>query len=371
MPNFIPFPKGTGAAHAFDSKPIASGPYKVANYDRGTSLKLVRNPKWKASTDKIRAARPDAFEWTFGLDGATIDERMLAGQGTDADAIPGNAGTIQPATLSRIQTPQLKARTLSGYGGCTTYMGMNTTRKYLSDLRVRKAIEYAVDKDTVVAATGGAKLATKANTIQSPTMLGRTEYDLYPHNLAKARQLLAEAGASGGFTLTLDNRPEPRYTAQAVAIQEALKPLKIKVKINNIDTSSFYEVIGTTAKQRDLAITGWCPDWPSGADLPAAAVRRPQDHSDREHQPGAARQRCHQQAHRRDRGDEGRGSRQQGVRRAGQADHGPGSDRAADLREGPHRHRLQHRRRLSDHRVQRRHRPGLRRPQGLGKVGGS
>ncbi len=83
--------------------------------------------------------------------------------------------------------------------------------------------------------------------------------------MAKAKELLAEAGLSGGFTLTLDNRPDPKMTAVAVAIQEALKPLKIKVKINNIDTSTFYEVIGTTAKQRDLALTGWCPDWASGA----------------------------------------------------------------------------------------------------------
>ncbi|MFI1735564.1 ABC transporter substrate-binding protein [Streptomyces acidicola] len=265
MPNFTPFPKGTGAKHAFDTKPIASGPYKVASYDHGTSLKLVRNPQWKASTDKVRAAKPDAFEWTFGLDGATIDERLLAGQGTDVDAIAGNAGTIQPATLSRIQTPQLKARTMSGYAGCTTYMGMNTTRGHLSDPRVRKAIAYAIDKNTVVAALGGSRLAAKATAIQPPTILGRTEYDLYPHSVDKARKLLAEAGVSGGFTLTLDNRPDPKNTAVAVAIQEALKPLNIKVKINTIDTSSYYEVIGTTAKQHDLAVTGWCPDWASGS----------------------------------------------------------------------------------------------------------
>ncbi|NUS06033.1 MAG: ABC transporter substrate-binding protein, partial [Nonomuraea sp.] len=66
QPNFTPFPKGTGAADAFDSKPIASGPYKVESYQRGASLKLVRNPQWKAATDQVRAAKPDAFQFTFG-----------------------------------------------------------------------------------------------------------------------------------------------------------------------------------------------------------------------------------------------------------------------------------------------------------------
>lgn len=262
MANFTPFPKGSGAKHAFDTEPISSGPYKVASYRHGSSLKLVRNPKWKKSTDKIRAAKPDSFEWTFGLDAATMDERMLAGQGKDVDAI---TPSIQASTLSRIQTPELKARTLSGYGGCTTYMGMNSTRKHLSDVRVRKAIEFAIDKETIVAAIGGKQLATKGTAVQPPTMIGRSEYDLYPHNIAKAKKLLAEAGLSHGFSLTLDNRPDPKMTAIGVAIQEALKPLNIKVKINNIDTSTFYEVIGTTSKQNDLAITGWCPDWASGA----------------------------------------------------------------------------------------------------------
>ncbi|WP_327581038.1 ABC transporter substrate-binding protein [Nonomuraea sp. NBC_00507] len=262
MVNFTPFPKGTGAAAAFDTKPIASGPYKVASYQRGVSLKLVRNPYWKRETDSLRAAKPDAFEWTFGLDLATIDERMLAGQGADADAI---AASIQAQTVARVQTPQIKARTLSGLNGCTTYMGLNTTKKHLSDVRVRQAINHAINKDTIVAGMGGGTLAQKGTSIQPPTVAGRVDYDPYPYDVEKARQLLAEAGLADGFTMTLDSRTTPKMAAVAVAIQEALKQVKIDVKIKNIDTSTFYEVIGTPAQQNDAAVTGWCPDWASGA----------------------------------------------------------------------------------------------------------
>ncbi|NUP69129.1 MAG: ABC transporter substrate-binding protein [Nonomuraea sp.] len=262
QPNFTPFPKGTGAADAFDTKPIASGPYKVESYQRGSSLKLVRNPQWKAATDQIRAAKPDAFQFTFGLDGATVDERMLAGQGADASAI---AGAIQPATVARIQDPRYKSRTLSGYMGCTTYMSLNTTKKPLDDVRVRQAVNYAINKDNVVAGDGGTTLATKGSAIQPPTILGRVDYDLYPTDLNKAKQLLADAGVGDGFELTLDVRPVARQQGMAVAIQESLKPLNVNVKINNVDTSTFYEVIGTPARQHDAALTGWCPDWSSGA----------------------------------------------------------------------------------------------------------
>ncbi len=198
---------------------------------------------------------------------ATIDERMIAGQGTDANAI---AGTIQAASVARIQTPQLKQRTLSGLGGCTTYMGLNTTKKPLDDVRVRQAINLAVNKQTVRDAVGGSTLADLATSIQPPTIVGRTDYNPYPSQDGKgdveaARKLLTEAGHAGGFTFTLDTRAQPKMQAMAVAIQQALEPLKIAVKINIIDTSTYYEVIGTPSQQHDAAITGWCPDWPSGA----------------------------------------------------------------------------------------------------------
>ena len=84
--NFAPFPVGTGAGRRFDAKPIASGPYKVDSYTRGGELKLSRNEKWDAKTDTVRPAKPDNFEFLFGLDAATIDERLLAGQGDDKNA---------------------------------------------------------------------------------------------------------------------------------------------------------------------------------------------------------------------------------------------------------------------------------------------
>ncbi|MEU4396182.1 ABC transporter substrate-binding protein [Kribbella sp. NPDC023855] len=264
---FVPVPKGAGAGTSLDSKPIASGPYKVAEYKPGAALKLVRNDKWDVKTDSVRAAKPDGFQWTFGLDAATIDERMIAGQGTDANAI---AGTIQAASVARVQTPQLKQRTLTGLGGCTTYMGLNTTKKPLNDVKVRQAINFAVNKQTVRDAVGGSTLAELATSIQPPTVVGRVDYNPYPSpdgkgDIEAARKLLAEAGQADGFTFTLDTRAQPKMQAMAVAIQQALAPLKITVKINIIDTSTYYEVIGTPSQQHDAAITGWCPDWPSGA----------------------------------------------------------------------------------------------------------
>jgi peptide/nickel transport system substrate-binding protein len=266
QPNFVAFPEGTGAGRAFDQKPIASGPYRVAAYESGATVRLDRNPYWTRASDRVRAALPDHFTWTFGLDGATIDERMLSGRGTDVNAI---ADAIQPATVSRIRTPQLRRRTLSALMGCTTYMSLNTTKGPLRDRRVREAVNYAVNKRDVVGAFGGGSKADAATSIQPPTVPGRVDYDPYPSpgdrgDLNRARQLLKAAGFAKGFTLTLDSRSQTTMQATAEALQQSLAPLKIKVKVNTIDASTFYEVIATPAQQHDAAVTGWCPDWAAG-----------------------------------------------------------------------------------------------------------
>ena len=268
QPPFTPFPADAGVTTtSIDQQPIASGPYRVTEYQRGSTLVLERNEHWDQETDDVRSAHPDSFEWTFGLDGATIDERMIAGQGDDVNAI---AGSVQAASIARIQTPEIQERTIQGLQGCTTYMPLNTTKPGMDNVLVRQALNYAVNRQAVKDATGGSQLADIATTMMPPTVAGFTEFDLYPsENLEgdpeKAEELLAEAGFPDGFEFTLDIRNNPKMQAQAEAIQQSLAQAGITVNFNLIDSSTFYEVIGTTSQQHDAAITGWCPDWASGA----------------------------------------------------------------------------------------------------------
>jgi peptide/nickel transport system substrate-binding protein len=80
-----------------------------------------------------------------------------------------------------------------------------------------------------------------------------------------AQELLDEAGLSDGFTMTLDIRAQESMQAQGEAVQQALERVGITVKLNLIDTATYYETIGTPSQQNDAAITGWCPDWASSA----------------------------------------------------------------------------------------------------------
>jgi peptide/nickel transport system substrate-binding protein len=267
MPDGVPFPVGTGAGDAFIKDVIASGPYDLASYTPGSSIVLKRNPQWDPATDPVRKAYPDGWKFSIGIDGATIDERLIAGQGTDIDAL---SGTVQTATIARLQAPPLKDRVIKAPSTCLTYIGLNTTRKPLDDVRVRQAVNYAVDKSSVLNATGGNQFATVATTILPATVSGHSDYDLYPGpggtgDVAKAKQLLAEAGHPDGFKMVLDIRSSPVMQRQAESLQQSLKRVGIDVALNVIDVSTYYETIATPSQQHDAAITGWCPDWASSA----------------------------------------------------------------------------------------------------------
>jgi peptide/nickel transport system substrate-binding protein len=267
QPSGTPFPVGTGGGDSFIKDVIASGPYDVEKFTPGSLIQLKRNPHWDAAGDTVRKAYPDAWRFTIGVEGATIDERLIAGQGADINAV---AGSVQTATIARLQTPQLKARTIKAPSTCLTYMGLNTTKKPLSNVKVRQAINYAVDKSSVLNATGGKQFATISNSILPATVSGHVDYDPYPSadnagDAAKAKQLLTEAGYPNGFTLTLDVRANETEQRKGEAIQQALKRVGIEVKLNVIDVSTYYETIGTPSQQHDAAITGWCPDWASSA----------------------------------------------------------------------------------------------------------
>lgn len=263
--NAVPFPVGSGAGDEFINDIIASGPCTLDSYTPGSSIKLVRNEHWDPETDEVRKAYPDAWDFEIGLDPATIDERMMAGQGTDVSAI---SGSVQPATLARLQDPELADRAITAEAYCTTYMGMNTTKAPFDRVEVRQAINYAIDRESLVTVSGGTMKADPATTITPPAVTSYKEFDLYPSedhsgDPDAAMELLAEAGLEDGFSFTLDIRSQPLMQAQAESIQQSLEEIGVTVELNVIDTSTYYETIGTPSQQSDAAITGWCPDWAS------------------------------------------------------------------------------------------------------------
>ncbi len=268
-PTTAPVPRSRDTDLRYDDRVFSSGPYQILRYQRGKTLALIRNRYWDRSTDPVRGAYPDNIVCTFGLDAATIDQRLIADSGQDRTAI--ELGTpLAPDSIAQAQRkPAVRARSVRALDGQLSYLAINTKR--IPNLQVRQAINYAVNRDTYRVARGGRMAGDYATTIMTPLLPGHHRYDRYPAQPEgdpdKAKQLLQQAGVRLPLKLTVASSSVGTGVAQAVALQSALRRANIDLEILSVPPAVYYRTIGDVRKMPDLAFSTWRPDWPSGSTV--------------------------------------------------------------------------------------------------------
>ncbi len=269
LPTFAPVPKAKDTKQNYSNRVFSSGPYKIDSYVRGKSILLSRNANW--GQDTVRTALPDTIKATFGLDPAVVDQRIITSAGADANAVTIDT-SIQAANVAAVRNqPNLKKRSISGPAPYLRYIAMNTTKKPLNDVKVRKALQYAIDKIAQQTARGGVNAAGEpATTIIAPGIAGHEKYDLYAKpegDPTKAKQMLADAGYPNGFTATLQTTISQKGKDQAAAFQASMKKIGVTINIDAVDPSVYYTTIGDIKKEPEFVIAAWGPDWPSASTV--------------------------------------------------------------------------------------------------------
>lgn len=260
---------------------IASGPYTPAAYTPDSSLQLVRNPAWLPESDPLRKAYVDEIQITFGLQPDAVLQQLQSGDGDMTYDI-----TIPPAILQLLTaTGDEKLMTVSS--GATAFIFINTTSDNndgaLKDLRVRQALNYAIDKAAIVQQAGGPTVGQPVHGIFGPGVLGYHEFNLYPTpedkgDPEKAKELLAEAGFPDGITLKMPYRNQNNEPAIAQTIQASMAKAGITLELTPVAPADYYSKfmtnpINTQEGTWDIAPVGWTPDWAGGA---ARSVFQPQ-----------------------------------------------------------------------------------------------
>jgi peptide/nickel transport system substrate-binding protein len=267
--SMAPVPAGNAPAATFGKHPVTSGPYAVQSYSPGNSLVLVRNKHWSAASDPNRTAGPSKIVFQLNQD-PTVEAQTLISDGPSAQDAFG-ADFVPPAQLAQVENnPTAKSRLVTSPASPLEYLAVNVQSPKLKNLKAREALEYAVNRQAVVLASGGTLAAQPATTLITPGIAGRVPYDLYPAgstgNPAKARSLLAQAGVHN-LTLTLATMNDPISTAISQAVQEAYKKAGINVVIKSLDQNAFTALVtGNSASGYDLALSSWQPDFPSAMD---------------------------------------------------------------------------------------------------------
>ena len=234
-----------------NSKPIGTGPFVFQRYAKDAQVRFKANPDYFGG-------KPPADPLIFAI---TIDNNVRL------QKLKANECQIalypKPDDVPSIKADQnLKVDELAAM--TTSYTAMNTSRKYMSDVRVRKAINIAFDKPTYVTSLYGKGNAVIGTVPYPPTLLGfNDKLKNPPRDLGKARELLKEAGVPEGTVLTLFTRngggptnPNPLLGAQMM--QSDLAQIGIKLDIRVMEWGEMLK----RAKngEHDLVSAGWAGD---------------------------------------------------------------------------------------------------------------
>jgi peptide/nickel transport system substrate-binding protein len=211
------------SADGNSTKPVGTGPYKLDSWTKGSSVVLSR---WSGYTGPQKPSIQKAT-FRFISDPAAQAAALLSG---DVDAFPrvGTRVVAQFKGNSRFQV-------MLGGTRAKTILSINNKRKPLDDVRVRRAILAAIDRDAVIkgAADG---FGTPIGSHYVPGAEGFVDTtNVNPHNVEKAKKLLAEAGVKTPLELTMTLPPPPYARQGGEVIVSELAKIGINVKVQNVE----------------------------------------------------------------------------------------------------------------------------------------
>jgi peptide/nickel transport system substrate-binding protein len=264
LPSTAPVPPGKDTGVDYDNHPVSSGPYKITENTPGVQLVLQRNTQWDAATDPVRHQYPDSFVWTFGPDADTANNRIIADNGADQTAIAWSS--VPAALVSKVSAdPALQQRALLASTPSANRLTINTQR--VTDLSVRQALNYAIDRDGLIKTLGGETVASPLTTLMPPGTLGYQQYDAYPAgptgNIDKAKELLAGRTPE----LVLGTADDSQGQEVATQLKSNLEKAGFTITVKNIPADSKLDETKKKDNPWDLYVDSWAADWPSGAAI--------------------------------------------------------------------------------------------------------
>ena len=264
--------KDTAAGDAYSKRPVSSGAYKIADYSAGKELKLVRNDAYNQNSDpdKVHVALADAIDVQLNVDSAERDQRLLSG---DVDADVGAALTV--ANHAKVlQDPVLKSQTDDAADASISYASINT--QLIPNVDCRQAIEYAVDKQTVLNQLGGKWGGDVASNLLPASIPGAVQFPTYDFSIPKAQASLAKCKSespnlfpNGKLSFKIAAQVNaPDLQNAATAIQSSLASAGIDTEVTLYPFGQYSQFCGNQdyarAHKLGMCLANWIPDWLTG-----------------------------------------------------------------------------------------------------------
>lgn len=227
-----------------------SGPFRLVSWNEGERVELAKNPRyWDAANVHL-----DRIEW---LENIPRETQFLMFERGDLDTIDK---VSTPDYLWLVEQPAWRplirrANTLTTYGS-----RMNVRKKPFDDRRVRQALNYALDKSHSLKLLSGN--ATASHGILPPGLPGRDDaLAPYPHDPAKARALLAEAGYPNGLDLDYVIINDEFAQKLSASMQHDFAQVGVRLHLQTMSVGSWQASI-TKPDGAPFSMIAWIGDYP-------------------------------------------------------------------------------------------------------------
>ncbi|MEU2348028.1 ABC transporter substrate-binding protein [Modestobacter sp. NPDC049651] len=255
----IPENYGGKTSEQFYEAPVGTGPFKWGEWKKGQSLKLVKNDKyWQEDQPHL-----DSVTWTVVPDANTRKLQLQGGQ-IDIDEYPdwSSFGSLKNAPgITATAFPSTRI----------DYLDFNQQKTPFADVHVRRAIAYAVDRESLV------KTVLYGNGEPADSLLapGVPYYAKNPDapkfDMAKAKEELAQSSVPNGFATSITiNSGDPNQGSVAQILQAQLKELGIDLQIEQLDPTALKQ--HRNAGDFNMIIGGWTMDIPDPDEWTSFAV---------------------------------------------------------------------------------------------------
>ena len=248
---------------------MSNGPYAITTYEPTKKFVLDRNPAWSAASDPIRKAYVDQIVIDETVSQESAQQQLETGTpSADMEFNDFPPPSALPDLIAR-KDPLLN---LGPTVASSPYLVFNlrspNNDKALADVAVRQALSYGMNRDNLLQALGGAEINPPLTHVLPRAISGgEQDFELYPFDQAKAKQMLADAGHGSGLTLKLLYPSSNQGLTRAFeVIQQDLSKIGVEVTGVGVPDADFftkYMQVPDVAERGvwDVTLTGWAADW--------------------------------------------------------------------------------------------------------------
>ncbi len=240
------------------SPPAGVGPYKFANVRINRGYDLVKVPTFDVPDQQV--GKLDKIEVSI------VKNRRRQTQDTIQNKLDYMNDPPAPDQLRDVRAKYTGKRYQEFVTNSTYYTFMNERVAPFDDIKVRQAVNYAIDKRSLARLFGG--LLEPGCNFLPPGMKGYEKVDPCPYgdpnaapDLEKARALIKQAGATGK-TVSVWGNDEPELRSVAEYTSDVLNSIGLKAKPKIIEASVYFTTIGNQKTKAQIGATNWFQDFP-------------------------------------------------------------------------------------------------------------